>query len=578
MNYFRSTLLFSIVLLLTACETPTNEDSKRAKKGVGGMEYGGVFSVNEIEDFRSLYPLNITDVTGHRVGNQIFEGLVKLDQESLEPVAGIAESWKVDDSGTRYTFTLRKGVFFHDDPCFPEGKGREVKADDVKYCLDRLCQAASDNVMFSYFTGRVKGADHYYEQSVKGKLPAGGVDGVKVLDEYTVSIELEYPFGSFLQIMSLPACWIYPSEAVELYGQELRAHAVGTGPFRKKVVREGEVVILERNPDYWGRDQYGNALPYLDAIRYTFIKEKKTELMEFMKGNLDMLYDPPAEDVASLKQQARIDSGLFSVQSVPAMVIQYYGFQHESELFSNVHVRKAFNYAIDREQIVQYALQGRGFPAHHGIVPPSFREYNTASIKGYSYSPEKARHHMAMAGYPNGEGFPVLTLQLNYGGSVHVQVAEVIQKMLEENLNLNIELTLIPRAQHYERVETGRALFWRDGWSADYPDPENFLNLFYGALVPDDINQKSYINSIRYRSDDFDDLFESALRETDQEKRMKLFQQADQVAMDDAAIIPLYYEEAVRVVQGRVQNFPINALEYRDFSRVRFSQPATAAS
>ncbi len=577
MNFFRSILLISLIILVAACDSSTREEPKRAKTGLGGVEYGGVFSVNEIEDFGSLYPLNITDVTGHRVGNQMYEGLVKLNQESLEPEACLAEFWEVDETGTLYTFHLRKGVLFHDDSCFPEGKGREVKASDVKFCLDRLCEAASDNVMFSYFTGRVKGADKHYSQSAKGDTPSGGVEGVKVLDEYTVTVELEYPFGSFLQIMSLSACWVYPKEAVETYGQELRVHVVGTGPFRMKTIREGEVVILERNPDYWGRDHYGNALPYLDAIRYTFIKEKKTELMEFLKGNLDMLYDPPAEDVASLKQQAREDNDHFSVQSVPAMMIQYYGFQHESELFSNIHVRKAFNYAIDREQIVQYALQGRGFPAHHGIVPPCFRDYNTASVKGYSYSPEKARHHMAMAGYPNGEGFPVLTLQLNYGGSVNVQVAEVIQKMLEENLNLNIELTLIPRAQHYERVETGRALFWRDGWSADYPDPENFLNLLYGELVPDDINDKSYINSIRYRSDVFDNLFESALRETDQEKRMKLFQQADQVAMDDAAIIPLYYEEAVRVVQSNVQNFPINALEYRDFSRVRFNHRATAS-
>lgn len=570
---YRLAQLFLVVLCVSlwSCQSQTGSQNQKTLIGKGGIQYGGVFSVNEIEDFRSLYPLNITDVTGHRIANQVYEGLLKLDQETLELVGGLARTWESNDDGTVYTFHLRDEVYFHDDPCFKDGRGRKLTASDVKFSLDRLCRASSNNVMASYFLDRVKGATEYYQLSLKEEVPESGVEGIKVIDDRTIQLELEYPFPGMMKILTLSACWVYPPEAYEMYGDEMRVHGVGTGPFRTKTVKEGEVVILERHHNYWGTDEHGNQLPYLDAIKYTFIKEKRTELDEFRKGNLDMVFDLPTEEI--LKIREGIKEGVqqdYQFQSVPSMIVQYYSFQHQSDVFDDVNVRKAFNYAIDRQQIVNYALQGKGIPAEYGIVPPCFKNYNTQSIQGYYYNADLARSYLEKAGYPNGEGFPVLTLQLNYGGSVNVQVAEAIQKMLEETLNISIELTLVPRSQHYERVETGKALFWRDGWNADYADPENFLNLFYGALVPEDINEKSYINSIRYKSKAFDEVFEAAMRETDDHKRMELFQQADQIAMNDAAIIPLYYEESIRLLQTDVANFPINPMEYRDFANVHF--------
>lgn len=561
-----------LIVVFSACKSNNNEYQVRPKVGEGGVQYGGVFSVNEVEDFRSLYPLNIVDVTSHRIANQVYEGLLKLNQSTLELAPALAESWSVNEEALIYTFKLRKNVRFHDDQCFEDKKGRLVTAQDVKYSLDRLCEASPTNMMATFFLDKVKGASEYYEITESGKTVESGVSGIRVLNDETIEIELLYPFSSFLKILTMPACWVYPSEAVSFYGDEMRVHGVGTGPFKIKTVREGEVVVLERNNHYWRSDEHGNPLPYLDAVKYTFIKEKRTELMEFMKGNLDMVYELPSEDLHEI--ETKIEQGentAFTLQTTPAMIIEYYGFQHQSDVFDNVDIRKAFNYAIDRDQIVKFALQGKGFPANHGIVPPTFVDYQTNEVVGYTYDADKARQYMTKAGFPNGEGFPVLTLQLNYGGSINVQVAEVIQKMLEETLNINIELTLIPRAQHFERVETGKALFWRDGWVADYADPENFLNLLYGELVPEELSEKSYINSLRYKNKKFDNLFEAGLKEIDPIKRVKLLMQADQVAMDDAAIIPLYYGESVRLVQKYVNNFPINPMEYRDFSAVHFT-------
>jgi oligopeptide transport system substrate-binding protein len=566
-------LLIALVWpFLYACNQPVKNPQQPPKTGKGGVQYGGVFSVNEVEDFRSLYPLNITDVTSHRIANQVYEGLLKLNSTTLEITPSIASEWSISEDARTYTFKIRENILFQENECFEDGKGRKLTARDVKYCLDRLCESSPTNVMASFFLDKVTGANEHFALSEKGKTTPEGVSGIKIIDDYTIQIELIYPFSSFLKILTMPACWIYPKEAVELYGDEMRIRGVGTGPFKIKTVKEGEVVVLERNNNYWRADSLGNVLPYLDAVKYTFIKEKRTELMEFMKGNLDMVYELPTEDLHEIEQ--KIENGedtRYNLQSTTSMMIEYYGFQHQSDVFNNINVRKAFNYAIDREQIVNFALQGKGTPAYHGIVPPSFIDYKTNEIVGYSYDADKARHFMALAGYPEGKGFPVLTLQLNYGGSVNVQVAEVIQKMLEETLNISVELTLIPRAQHFERVETGKALFWRDGWVADYADPENFLNLLYGELVPEDLSDKSYINSLRYKSAEFDKAFEAGLREIDPVKRIKLLMKADQIAIDDAAIIPLYYGESVRLIQKHVNNFPINPMEYRDFSDVHFT-------
>ena len=253
------------------------------------------------------------------------------------------------------------------------------------------------------------------------------------------------------------------------------------------------------------------------------------------------------------------------------MTVFYFGFQIQSDIFDKKEVRLAFNYAIDREKIVTYTLQGEGVPGIYGIVPPSFKEYDSKSLKGYTLDLEKAHKYMADAGYPDGKGFPKLTLQLNSGGyGRNIAIAEVIQKMLKENLNINIDLNVLPLAEHLERLETGKALFWRTGWQADYPDPETFLTLLYSKHIPDNLSEKSYLNSVRYKSEKFDSLFSAAMKEVDVKKRMNLYLQADQVAIDDAAIMPIFYDENYRLIQTYIKNFPVNAMEYRDMTRVYF--------
>jgi len=375
--------------------------------------------------------------------------------------------------------------------------------------------------------------------------------------------------------LAMPFCEVFPKEALEKYGTDMRVKAVGTGPFIVKALKEDETVILVRNPDYWEKDEHGNQLPYLNGIKWTFLKEKISEMLEFKKGNLEMLYQIPLEmtnEVIDRNDQLVGEYKKFQLQIRPVLTVQYYGFQHKSELFSNINLRKALNYAVDRKKIVDYTLKGTGAPAYSGIVPHGMDGYDTKVVKGFNYNPAKAKEYLTKAGYPNGEGLEELTLQINSGGGRNEQVAEAVQKMLMDNLGITINITKLPFAQHLENLETGKVDFWRSGWIADYPDPENFLNLLYSLHIPEKLSDKSYINSTRFKNAKYDSLFRLALQTIDDDKRNLLYLKCDQVAMDQAAIMPLYYNKDPRLLQPNVRNFPQNAMEYRTFLKTYFVQ------
>ncbi|HEU4719427.1 MAG TPA: ABC transporter substrate-binding protein [Bacteroidia bacterium] len=576
-----SALAASVVININGCG-PGDEGNGQERKANGPVvHYGGVFRMNETEDFRTLYPLNIVEVVGDHIGSQVYEGLVKFNQKDLSIMPGLATRWDIKDSSTHFIFHMRKGVFFHDDPCFPGGKGREVKASDIKYCFDMLCTASPNNQQYSNtFKDRVAGANEYFASTDSKKPLAGGVSGVTVPDDSTVDIRLVRPMPGFLNILATQGCWIYPQEALAKYGDEMRVHCVGTGPFRVKSIKEGDAVILEYNPKYWMFDEWNNRLPYLDIVEFRFIKDKRSEIIAFKNKELDMVFRLPVEmanDIMGELSQAKEHGADFVFQSNPAMSLTYYGFQNKLSPFDNVKVRQAFNYAINREYICEKVLMGDAVPAVYGIVPPSLPGYDAKTINGYNYDPDKAKQLLAEAGYPGGKNFPATTLYINNGGGDrNTMTADYVRKQLNDVLGINVTVELVPFAQHLENIETGKALFWRTGWIADYPDPETFLTTLYGKHIPATMNERSSLNSVRYSSPLFDSLFEAAANEPDAVKRTDLYHRADQVAMSDAAIMPIYYETNDRLVQKNVRGFDINPMEYRDMTRVYFAPDENA--
>ena len=573
--------LFSLAMFIaaTGCGDRGRRglEEKQLRQAPGGVFYGGVFRLNESEYIKNLFPHNITDAYSYRVASQIYEGLFKFNDESLEVEPCLAESYEIDESRTVYTFHLKRGVYFHDNPCFPGGAGRELTAEDVRYAFTRLCTPDINNQHFSIFKGLLKGADAYYAAAGTGQNTDSGVEGIRVTGPYTLELELIEPNALFTVHLARPPCYIFPREAYERYGVDMRINAVGTGPFALQAadVDEDISILLRRNPKYHRIDANGNVLPYLDAINVQFIKDKKTELFEFRKGNLDMIYRLPTEFIIEILEEtmpgARGEYSQFELQRSPEMMTQILVLNNQSGVFSDLRVRKAFSFAIDRAKILDFVLNGEGYaPGHHGITPPVFSNYDIHSIQGFQLNIDSARFYLASAGYPGGNNFPKIQFMLNAEGERQTHVAVEIQKQLKDHLNINIELIILPFAQLLEKSYRGEFVMMRGAWVADFPSPENFLWVFNGSGVPKSAGEVSYPNISRYSNQKFDELFEEALRAPSIESANAQFSRAEAMLMQDAPIIVLWYDEGYRLVQSYVRNFPNNPMQYRDFSEVFF--------
>lgn len=555
----RNLLASLLIMAITGCGGP---QAPRERISPSGKYYGGIFSANESEELGSLFPLSLTRASAHRIGSQVYEGLVRFDARDLSIVPGLAESWESDPSGLVHTFHLRDGVRFHDDACFPDGRGRLLTAHDVVQCLTRICTQHPDNQMFWLLQDHIAGGNAHYAANAPA---TEAVKGISAPDDRTVRIELTGPWPGLLNTLAHQGCWIYPAEALEHYGAQARWQPVGTGPFRVKRFDRGQVLVLERWADYWGTDTDGAPLPYLDGVRYTFVQEKEKELDAFLQGALSTVYELPVGRTDVMRADAP-----YQVQSVPTLSIQFFGLNCRRPPFNDPRIRRAFMLALDRQALVDSVLDGLALVAEHGVVAPGLTGYPYALVHGVPFDPKEARRLLAEAGHPGGKGLPTVHLQVNNNGFGYVKVAEAAQAMLERELGARVITSVLPAGQHFERVERGVPLMWREGWIADHPDPENFLALFYGRNAPADSTLPSYLNSTRFMDARFDSLFAAAGRTADHAERLRLLALAEDRLMQELPVIPLYHERSVRLVQPWVKDFPINGMEYRDLRTVWF--------
>ena len=567
-------LLIIISLVIYSCGN-NNANQEANTTSTDSLQIGhnnNNFYLNEIDHYLTLYPHSITDLVSANIAYQIYEGLVGFNPKDLNIVPAIAEKWDIDETGTVYTFKLKKGVKFQDDPCFEGGKGREVTANDFKYSFTLLCTQSPDNRVFnSSFKGRVVGADSYFEASAKGK-PSFELEGVKVKDDYTLEITLLQHDQSFLNILATIYGSVLPKEGVEKYGNTLK---IGTGAFiLKEPSNASEVVYLVKNNNYHRKDKEGKKLPYIDTVVVSFLPTKQAELEMFKKQELDYVYGLPSESVNELVEEQiknfQKNSAKFILNRLPDMSSNYYEFNILVKPFDNVKVRKAFNYAIDREKLVTETLNDQAFgPAVNGITSPTFKDYKTTEIRGYTFDVAKAKKLLAEAGYPDGKGFPTIRMQFNGNNSKNTNVAIEIQKQLFTNLNVNVDLNNVSFATGIENaLKSEKANMTKTSWVADYPNHENFLFNFYGKNVPESKEANSFPNSTRYQNIAFDRLFEQGRKAKNTADAYQNFMKAEQIMIDDAPIMPLWYDENYRLLNSRVINFYPNAMVYRNFSEV----------
>ena len=260
----------------------------------------------------------------------------------------------------------------------------------------------------------------------------------------------------------------------------------------------------------------------------------------------------------------------------PELATQYYEFNMTKPPFNNIKVRQAFNYAINREKIIETILNGEAYgPGIYGICPQSLIGYDVTKIKGYNFDPAKAKKLLAEAGYPEGKNFPTITIEVNSGGSKNSKVVEEIKNQLESTLKINVLYNVVPFGQKLEdsRFARGADIF-RTSWIADYPSPENFLFVLYGKIVPDSISKPSFPNVPRYKNAEYDKYFEAGKASLNKEESYSYFLKAEQIMMDESPVIILWHDENLKLAQSYVKNFHFNPMNYRNFSEVYLKKDA----
>ena len=562
-------ILSVLIIVFSGCTNNASDsitDSENDRTAVGGnVVYGGNLCVSEEESFRSIFPGKIEDATSAKIASQIHDGLVNFNSKDLTIGPCIAKDWSINEAQTEYTFFLRNNVYFHSDPCFINGKGRKVIAKDFKYSFELLCSNDFD-VSFNMFIDKIAGAKEFKAGE------AESIVGLTAINDSTLTIKLNEPHSSFIYNLAMPNSSVIAKEAFSAYGISM---TIGAGPF-KFTESENELtdLFLVYNENYYMKDSYGNQMPYLDSVHFQFIPSKVAELELFKSKDLSIIYGLPPNKIAEVFSE---NSANFTnrppktyVNQEHELITQYYEFNSQIPPFDNPLVRKAFNYAIDKKKIISTTLNGQGAVGDRGMTPEVllFKKYDYGRINGYNFDPAKARKLLAEAGYPNGEDFPGVTLELNLGGNTHVMVAEEIQHQLNAVLNIWIEIEQVSFTDKIEHSKYGKSEMFRSAWVADFPSPESFLSLFYGKNVPASLEEPSYPNTTRYKNEIFDSLFVAGTKMELEADRFEYFAEAERLMMEDAPVIILWYQENYTLYHSEIRNFHYNAIEYFDFSNV----------
>jgi peptide/nickel transport system substrate-binding protein len=555
------------ILVLVFASCAHKKDTKEGIQGKGDVNYGGVFSIMSSEKIGTLFPISSSSIYTHRMGSQLFETLLKTDPISGSILPSLAYRYTINETTTKFTFHLRKGVFFHDDPCFPGNRGRELNAYDIKKTLEYACSDEFPNEIYWLLISKIQGAKSYYSDLTKRKE---GISGIQIIDENTLSIQLRYPFVGFDKLLVHGSLGIFPQEAVSYYGKNIHKHPIGTGPFKLKKWNSS-TLELERNNKYWRFDSFGNKLPYLDGIKVTYAKEKKDELNAYRKKQIHAVLKIPAEDIEyALGNLADAQAGRniqSTIDSKSALHTAYLGYSVNKVPYNNVKVRQALNQAINLDHIVDNILQGDGFTCINGFVP-AMPCYNSKKVKATGYNIIHSKEKLAEAGYPLGTNFPIINYYVNANsGSTQHKIAIEMAKQWKEVLHISTHIVLCSIEERDKAIISGAAHVWRGGWIADYADPENFLNLFYSKNIQEN---SATSNPFKYNSKQFDLFFEKAMREQNQQRRESLFVKCDQKIIDEAIILPLFNQDFTTMINKSITNFTVNDSQIIDFSIIFF--------
>ena len=541
MNKTYKFLIFTFILTsLISCQS-----------GFKRPEGKTVFKYNESAGISSLDPALARDQANIWADNQLYNSLVQLDNDLLVQPC-LAKSWNIEDKGTKYQFVIRSDVYFHNSEVFPEGKGRRMTAQDVEYSLKRVLNP------------KILSPGAVWLQNIIAKSNSGEFE-INAENDTILFITLKEAFSPFLGRLSMPYFSVVPKEAIDFYGDDFGRHPVGTGPFYFKMWKEGVKLVLLKNEDYFEFEN-GHRLPYLDAVAISFIIDKQSVFLEFVKGNIDFMsgIDPSYKDELLLPNGSLNPkyNDKINLLTRPYLNTEYLGFlmqNNKDTVLLDKRIRQAINYGFDRKKMMRYLRNNIGIAGNNGFVPVGMPGFENGITKGYFYSPDSVLSLLAQAGFPNAKGLPTITLATT---SAYLDICKYIQQELGK-LGVNMEIDVHQPASLRQMVANARIPFFRGSWIADYADPENYLALFYSPNF-----SPSGSNYTHFSSPKFDELYEKARAEVNDSIRLKMYRQMDQMVIDEAPVVILYYDQVLRFVSKNISGLGVNAMNQLSLKNV----------
>jgi peptide/nickel transport system substrate-binding protein len=523
----------------------------------GGCQPGAeqddrVFRYNESAGITSLDPAHARSLEPMWLVDQIFDGLVELDDAlRIQPL--LATHWEVADSGRTYTFYLREGVRFHAHPEVPGwGEGRELVASDVVFSLNRLRDPA------------VASSGGWILEALDTNAAGRGIEAP---DGSRVVFHLKEAFPPFLGLLTTPYASVVAPEVVAHFGADFRRQPVGTGPFRLAWWVEDVACVLHRHPGYWERDEAGRPLPRLEAVHVDFAQDAGAEFLGLLQGRYDFvsgLHSAYLEE--ALDAEGGLRAGLqdrIRMEQTPFLKTDYIGIQldphypvSQGSPLQDVRVRQALSLAIDRVAIARHLRRGAVVATDH-FTPPGLPG---AAPRGVPARDEaRARALLAEAGFPGGAGLPPWTLLTT---TESLDLCAALQHQWEA-LGLDIRVEVVAPATHREQVARGEALLFRKSWLADHPDAENFLSLFLTTnFAPGGPNYTHYSRPT------FDALYRSAMKAPSDALRYEAYAAMDSLIAADLPVIPLFHDQVTHFLSHAVQGWSINPVNRLDLRRV----------
>ena len=463
----------------------------------------------------TLDPALIVDVNGGILAAKLFNGLVRLD-ETLKVQPDIAESWSVSDDGTVYVFKLKRNIMFSNN--------RPVTASDFQYSFERILhpQSRSPN---TWVLDKLSGADAF----IRGE--SEHIDGIRVVDDYTLQLYLSQPFSPFLNLLAMTAAYVVPHEEVRKWGPDFSSHPVGTGPFVLQEWLQNREIRLVKRYDY--HDEGAK----VKGIIYRIIPEDLTAVTEFELGNLDVL-TIPASEYARIQNDDRMKH---LISSQKGLNTYYIGFNCSRPPFNRKIVRKAVSMAIDRKTILETILENRGRLAS-GPVPDTLRNWTRPTP--YEFDPAKARSLLTAEKMKDKEVFFYITADQEI-----VDIAEIIQWYLQE-AGLRVKIRQLEWSAFKEATTRGEADLFYLSWWADYSDPENFLfPLFHSSNYGSPGNRTRYANLL------VDELIEKGQHVLDRKSRTAYYMNAEKIIVDDAPWVFLWHRNEYIIRKPWIKNY-----------------------